>query len=321
MGEIRHARALLREFQRSAIVVAALTVVILLGYSIAQAHAESSPSLPSDTCLNCHGQPGFSTTLPGGESLPLYVNPESFRASVHGDKLSCTGCHSSISAYPHPQVEITSQREYSMAQSELCNKCHQGVYDVYVSSVHGKALIEKNSYDVPVCTDCHNSHAIEDPGKAAFRLKSVELCGSCHSNQELMQKYGMSTNVVKSYLEDFHGRTVALIGRQGKDIWVGAAVCTDCHGVHDIQAVDNPDSPVIKTNLVKTCATCHSGATTNFPSAWLSHYQPGWDEAWLVFLVKLFYWLLIPFIIIGLLSHVLVDMWQVIKNRYQRGSL
>ena len=219
----------------------------------------------------------------------------------------CTDCHGAhyVTSPSQPRAKISS----------TCSQCHQNLYEVYAGSVHGKALIEENNLDVPVCTDCHRSHTMEDPRTAAFRLKSVSLCSSCHGNKKLMQKYGISTNVVESYLNDFHGREVALVGKQGKDIWAREAVCTDCHGVHDIQMVDNPDSPVIKANLVTTCGKCHPDATTNFPGAWLSHYEPSINKAPLVFFVKWFYRILIPFILVGLLIHILIDIWRVVTNR------
>lgn len=330
----------------------------------------SSPARPSaaDACLSCHSQPGLSMTLASGENLSLYIKPEVFTASIHGDKLLCTDCHSSISAYPHPKREISSRREYNIAQYELCkrchfdnytktldsvhyemlsggdlrtplctdchgahnvtlpsqprakisqtcSKCHQNIYQLYATSVHGQALIEEANYDVPVCTDCHTSHTIEDPRTAVFRFESVEICSNCHRSERLMQKYGISSRVVKTYLGDFHGRTVALAEKQDRDIWVKEAVCTDCHGVHDIRKVDSPDSPVIKANLVETCRKCHPEATANFPGAWLSHYEPSINKAPLVFFADWFYRIIIPFILVGLLIHVLLDLWRVITNR------
>ncbi|MBI4186516.1 MAG: cytochrome c3 family protein [Chloroflexi bacterium] len=322
---------------------------------------------PQQDCLGCHVQPSLSMTLASGETLPLVVNRKAFATSIHGDKLSCTGCHSSISAYPHPESEIPSRRDYRVAQYELCQNCHfdnytrmldsahyqllaggdarapvcadchgahyvtppsqprtevsrtcsachQDVYSEYAASVHGRAISGENGGDVPVCTDCHTAHSIESPLTAAFRLQSVKLCSDCHGDKELMQKYGLSTNVVKSYLEDFHGKSVALVGKQSKEIWAEAAVCTDCHGVHDIQAVDDPDSPVLKANLASTCSKCHPGATANFPGAWLSHYEPGMDKATLVFLVRWFYRVLIPFILAGLLVHIGLGLWRALKH-------
>lgn len=330
-------------------------------------HISNAPS-PENNCLSCHGQHDLKMALPSGEILPLYIDAKAFTASIHGNKLLCTDCHTSISGYPHPKREISSRREYSIAQYELCRKCHfdnytktldsihykvlssgglkaplctdchgahyvtlpsqprakisrtcakchQEIYQKYAASVHGRALIEEDNHDVPVCTDCHTAHTIADPRTAAFRLRSVELCSSCHSNKKLMQKYGISTNVVKSYLNDFHGREVALIGEQGKDIWPREAVCTDCHGVHDIQKVNNPDSPVIKANLLNTCRKCHPDATANFPGAWLSHYEPSINKAPLVFFARWFYRILIPFILAGLIVHILIDIWRVVTNR------
>jgi predicted CXXCH cytochrome family protein len=199
--------------------------------------------------------------------------------------------------------------------SQTCSECHQDIYQAYNTSVHGRALIEGKNYDVPVCTDCHRSHTIEDPRTAAFRLESVELCSSCHRNEKLMQKYGISTKVVRTYLKDFHGRAVTLVGKQSKDIWVEEAVCTDCHGIHAIQKVDSPHSPVIKANLIDTCRKCHPDATANFPGAWLSHYEPSINKAPLVFFITWFYWLLIPFMVVGLSIHVLLDLWRTITNR------
>ncbi|MBI4304159.1 MAG: cytochrome c3 family protein [Chloroflexi bacterium] len=265
------------------------------------------PPQESNNCQTCHGQRDLSTTLPSGEKLPLYVDPTAFAQSLHG-KLSCTTCHSSIKDYPHPQPEAVSPQQ-------SCSQCHQAVSDQYVGSVHGKAIVEQNNTDVPACSDCHSAHAFEDPRTPTFRIKSVELCNSCHGNAQLMRKYDISTNVMQSYLEDFHGATVAVASKQNKDIWVETAVCTDCHGVHDIKAVDDPESPVIKANLVATCAKCHADANTNFPGAWLSHYEPTPTKAPMVFLVKLFYRIMIPFIVLGLSAHVFLDLRRALSKR------
>lgn len=335
--------------------------------SLAEPSSPAAPS-PDNSCLSCHNQPGMKVTLANGEKLSVYVDSQTFAKSIHGDKLSCTDCHSSITTYPHPEREIASRRQYTIDQyslcqschfenytkaldsihyevlstgnlaapicsdchgsheitapsqsraylSETCSPCHQTVYQQYVDSVHGKTLIEADNNDVPVCTDCHRAHEIVDPQTAAFRLQSVKLCSNCHGDEELMQKYGLSADVVTTYLNDFHGRTAALLGKENRDIWMEEAVCSDCHGIHDIKKVDSPDSSVIKANLVDTCRQCHPGANINFPDAWLSHYEPSITKAPLVFLVRWFYWILIPFIIVGISAHIAFDLWKTIKKR------
>ena len=118
---------------------------------------------------------------------------------------------------------------------------------------------------MPVCTDCHGSHSQDDPTTAAFRLKSPDVCGKCHADAALMKKYGISTDVFNTYVADFHGTTVTLFEKQHPDQTTNKAVCTDCHGVHDIMSVTAADATVVKENLLTTCRRCHPDATANFP--------------------------------------------------------
>jgi hypothetical protein len=81
----------------------------------------------------------------------------------------------------------------------------------------------------------------------------------------------------------------------------------DCHGVHDIKAPNDPNSTVIKQNLLATCQKCHPGATINFPSAWLSHYKPSPTHFPLVYYVNLFYNIFIPTVLGGMVLFVVSD--------------
>ncbi len=110
----------------------------------------------------------------------------------------------------------------------------------------------------------------------------------------------MSPNVLKTYLADFHGMTASLHRRNHAEGARFTALCVDCHGVHDIKKVKDPDSRVIRANLVRTCRKCHPGASETFPAAWLSHYEPSPAKAPLVYGVRVFYRAFIPFVIGGL---------------------
>jgi hypothetical protein len=144
----------------------------------------------------------------------------------------------------------------------------------------------------------------------------ADMCGRCHADATLMGKYGLSTAVLKTYLSDFHGKTASLRQHQGRPT-SGPVVarCVDCHGVHDIQKADSPESPVIKANLATTCQKCHEGAGANFPDAWLSHYEPSLHRAPLVYGVKLAYAVIIPFMIGGLGLQILLHLWRLMVNR------
>ena len=220
---------------------------------------------------------------------------------------TCADCHGSH--------DITSPDEPRRRIPERCATCHSAIYDEYAESVHGGALLGEGNPDVPVCTDCHGVHEIQNPEKPAFRLGSVDICAQCHGDEERMAKYDISTSVLKTYLDDFHGKTFTFYKRESSRVWLETPVCTDCHGVHDIVRVESPDSPVLKANLLSTCQRCHPDAGPNFSSAWLSHYEPSLSQAPLVFAVRWFYRFLIPFIIGGLMLHIALDVWRLARNR------
>jgi predicted CXXCH cytochrome family protein len=236
--------------------------------------------------------------------------------SVHYDSLArgdrtapvCVDCHG---------AHTTTRAGQPRAQiSKTCAKCHAGVSTVYGRSVHGKALLEDGNTDVPVCTDCHRSHDIAGPREQNWRMSTPGLCGNCHTDRALMTKYGLSIAVVDTYLDDFHGKTASL-QRTERDVDRAdfAAICTDCHGVHDITKTDDPKSSVMRANLTKTCQQCHAGATENFPAAWLSHYEPSWERAPLVYGIRWFYAIIIPFMMGGLILQILLHLWRVVVNR------
>jgi hypothetical protein len=253
----------------------------------------------AETCRRCH----FSTytkTLDSVHQAPV----------ARGDVTApvCVDCHGSHN--------IKKAANQPLETSATCAKCHAGVASSYARSVHGRGLSAAAAGDVPVCTDCHRAHDIAGPHQQKWELATPEMCGRCHADGALMKKYGLSTNVLSTYLADFHGKTASLRQHQGTD--PGSTVvarCTDCHGVHDIEKADSPDSPVMKANLQKTCQKCHSDANANFPGAWLSHYEPSWKAAPMVYGVKLAYAVLIPFMIGGLGLQILLHLWRLMVNR------
>ncbi len=94
--------------------------------------------------------------------------------------------------------------------SLTCGKCHGAIFEQYRASVHGEALLVDSNPDVPTCIDCHGVHNIGDPTTTLFRVRSPDLCAKCLTVDSIMDKYGITTNVLDSYLTDFHGRQVAL---------------------------------------------------------------------------------------------------------------
>src|SRR6185503_1637921 len=117
------------------------------------------------------------------------------------------------------------------------------VYAAYARSVHGRAL-QKDNADVPACTDCHHAHDIQNPHAAGWRLASYETCGKCHSDKARMDRYGISSDVLKTYLSDFHGTSASLSKGGAASSGPVVAVCIDCHGTHDIRRANETGSQV-----------------------------------------------------------------------------
>jgi predicted CXXCH cytochrome family protein len=235
--------------------------------------------------------------------------------SVHYARLAAGDPKAPVCSDCHTAHAITRPDVPRSRISTTCASCHGKTFDAYAKSVHGQALLSEENRDVPVCTDCHRSHNIGDPKTPGFRLGTLELCSGCHTNEKVMRKYGLSTNVLSTYLADFHGMTVSARRAAGAGDPGPTALCVDCHGVHDVAPTRASGSPVMQANLVAVCQRCHAGATENFPAAWLSHYEPSWEKAPIVYGVTIFYRIFIPFVIGGLVLQILLHLWRVVVNR------
>jgi hypothetical protein len=226
----------------------------------------------------------------------------------------CTDCHGShyVRQWTDPKTNVLLP-DARLDVPITCSRCHYAIYQKYRSSVHGAALTDESNTDVPTCIDCHGVHNIENPTTNAFRITSPELCASCHANPEIMDKYGISTDVLNTYVADFHGTTVTLFEKQSPDAQTNKPVCYDCHGVHDISRVDDPKTGIdMQQNLLVRCKVCHPDATSNFPGAWMSHYIPSPQHYSLVYYVNLFYKFFIPVVLGGMVALVGLDVGHVV---------
>jgi hypothetical protein len=230
----------------------------------------------------------------------------------------CSDCHTGHEVQRISDEETGEMLASTAQQSaEMCQTCHAEIYDTYASSVHGAALLAGNT-DVPVCGDCHGSHDTQGPSTGQFHLFSPQICADCHADEELMAKYDISTDVFDTYVADFHGTTTTLFQATTTDQVVNSPVCADCHGVHNIMSVSDPESPVIKENLLSTCQQCHPDASVNFPGAWLSHYQPDFERAPLVAAANTIYAVLIPAVLGSMGLFIVADISRRRSNSRNR---
>ncbi len=260
-----------------------------------------------ESCITCHK-----------EQHAAYGDGIHGQARAAGDANAplCTDCHN-----PHAQQALhdaagNPQASVRADAARTCAKCHNGIFEEYALSVHGENLLARNNPDTPTCVDCHNAHTIEDPTTVAFRVNSVQLCGDCHTNAEVMDHYGLSTNVLNSYVSDFHGTTITLFDPNQTGADTNKPVCTDCHGTHDIRRSTDPEKGLqVKENLMITCQRCHPNASENFPDSWLGHYIPDRERYPVVYYVELFYKFFIPTVLGGMAFYVLTDIFWRVRNR------
>jgi len=183
------------------------------------------------TCLACHGAAGLEKKLANGESLSLHVNGTAFAGSVHGP-IGCAACHSSVDLKTHPAGtrKINSSREYTVARIEVCRTCHEDKFKQYEGSIHA-ALLRDGNPIAPVCTDCHNPHAVR-PGAARESITEIP-CRKCHGD------------IYDAYAGSVHGRA------RSKSNQSTAPICSDCHHAHDITAASTSEQPK------NACLGCH----------------------------------------------------------------
>jgi len=260
------------------------------------------------TCKQCHAEQ-YNKVLDSVHQRAL--------AGGNTNAAVCSDCHN-----PHEQTRITDKATGEILNTarmhipETCARCHSTIYEAYKTSVHGNALTQEGNTDVPTCIDCHGVHNIQNPTTVTFRNSTPFLCAKCHTDATIMDKYGISTNVLNSYVADFHGTTVKLFEEEFPGQPTNKPVCTDCHGVHNISKVDNAETGIaLRENLLIKCQRCHPDATSNFPEAWMSHYEPSPEHFPIVYYVNLFYKFFIPAVLGGMIFFVLTDIYRRIVNR------
>lgn len=123
----------------------------------------------------------------------------------------------------------------------------------YPDSVHGRAYLERGVGEVAKCWDCHGKHNIRaytDPESTVYRKNIPQTCTSCHEDMAVVVKYHIHSEMpYQEYMKSVHGKALF-----EKGLVQYAAVCTDCHGVHDIQGVGEPR---LMAKQPQTCGRCH----------------------------------------------------------------
>lgn len=205
-----------------------------------------SPVYPTNipaTCNKCHGDASFMRSYNpeiGVDQLQKYRTSEHGILNARGDPnpAQCVSCHGSHNILSTKDVQSSV---YPTNIPKTCAHCHSnkdymkqyGIptdqYDKYVQSAHGKALIEKNDLNAPVCNSCHGNHGAMPPGLTSIS----KVCGTCHVlNSDLFagspHKKAFDTHNYPE-CETCHGHHDILPAQDNMLGVTSGAVCIKCH--------------------------------------------------------------------------------------------
>ena len=228
--------------------VAALVVVLAWRVSAAPAAAKA---IPNADCMDCHGDKSAVMTNALKQVVSIFTDTNAFKVSVHGD-LKCVECHTDIKDLPHDEIKL---------KPVDCAACHEDEVKAHEKSIHGQAA-RYGVTNVATCADCHGkAHdmlASDNTNSPTFHKRVPELCTSCHGKPAVMAKYNFTrTDVAMTYDESVHGLARETNGTK-------TAVCTDCHGIHDIVPPSEPASKMFWQNIPATCGKCHKDIQKTF---------------------------------------------------------
>jgi cytochrome b subunit of formate dehydrogenase len=214
----------------------------------ASKQAAKASKMSNEECLACHNDPTLSKDV-NGKQVSLHVDDARFKGSIHSS-FGCTDCHTDIRGFPHEPAPVMP----------TCATCHADQQTAYEHGIHAKAAAAGNTH-VAKCQDCHgNVHEILPAGDPKSKVAHTNIpatCGACHGKQLIMAGSGVSSAPFTSYEQSVHGKAVT----GGSEY---AAVCTDCHGAHDILTGTDPKSPIAKFNVPVTCGKCHADVQTAY---------------------------------------------------------
>ena len=164
---------------------------------------------------------------PAGSQLPLEENR---CATCHGEKdlWEAIICGCSCRSNKSPRTS-TGRME------SLVSDCHGGDPNTLnFQQAHAAEVDDAQSSVLPF------QPLLGQQARTPERLKTlVQVCSKCHQQAS------------ESYLVSVHGHGLQQSGL------VVTAVCTDCHGHHNIYPATDPRSSLHSTNVGTTCAKCH----------------------------------------------------------------
>jgi cytochrome b subunit of formate dehydrogenase len=204
--------------------------------------ARAEHKLNDNDCLTCHSDATL-TTVSNGKTVSLFVEQGKLKHSAHGALFGCVDCHKDVKSLVHE----TTPRKVT------CSECHADAQQAYAHSRHARPAAA-GAPAAANCQDCHGgAHealAADDKKSPVNHANIPTTCGRCHGQKFLVSSGGDGPQAFISYQQSVHGRAIENGSQK-------AAVCTDCHGAHQILPASDSQSPIFKASVPATCGKCH----------------------------------------------------------------
>ena len=192
-------------------------------------------------CKECHGTHDAHREL----SMELVCDrchqqqAADYRQSYHFKKYPedprkypiCTTCHD---AHFKSKRQVMSEIEYKQEIVDICSRCHQRDIETYVHSRHYHEM-EGGNVNAPVCTSCHEAHAIRNPADSQSSVHASNitgLCNNCHPG---------------------HRESLHIDPRMD----TSAVTCASCHTGHQTDMASINNQIFKEGGIYNQCNICH----------------------------------------------------------------
>ena len=224
---------------RHLIAVGLLAIPLASPVTARSLHAQGT----DDACVSCHR---------ALDEKALAAPTELYENDVHAQRgFGCVSCHGGDGTAEGPEAKQAAKdpaagyigKPELSEIVELCGRCHSDAAFMrqynpslrvdqvaeYLTSVHGRLLMEEDDPNVATCVSCHGAHATvpaSDPHSSVHPVQVPETCGACHADKERMGPYRIATSQLERYKASVHWEVLSVDGD------LSAPTCNDCHGNH-----------------------------------------------------------------------------------------
>jgi len=180
----------------------------------------------------------------------LFVDQTKFKHSIHGRMFACVDCHKDVGSLVHekPPEKVSCAQCHADAQNGL------RAFDPRQTQARPERILQPRA-KTATATRTRSKRRRSQVARDHANIPATWAAAT--GSRSSWSRNGGKRPGFHLLQASVHGRAVA---NGSKD----AAVCTDCHGTHEILPANDPKSPISKFSVASTCGTCHTDVANTF---------------------------------------------------------